>query len=200
MAQEGVICWGPRRGKQHTLVLLDEWIPNSRNLEGEKALAELASRYIKSHGPVTEYDFASWSGLTVTTSRKALRMVEEGFHKTKTDKHTWWFPEPIQIGQENLRGTYLLPGFDEMICGYKDRSSILTGEHEQSIILRNGILRPVIISDGKVVGSWKRTLKKDRVLIETAPFGTLTKNQEKEITEKVEEYASFLGRDADLQG
>src|SRR5262249_55905771 len=29
LAQDGVICFGPRDGKQHTFVLLDEWAPSA---------------------------------------------------------------------------------------------------------------------------------------------------------------------------
>lgn len=193
LAQKAMLCWGTQLGRQHRFTLLDEWIPESKKLEGDEALAELASRYIKSRGPATEYDFSNWSGLTVTSSRKALRMVEDNFEKEITGEHTWWFPEPSHFIQKNSSETYLLPGFDEMICGYKDRSAILPTDQEQSIILRNGILKPLIISNGKGVGSWKRTLKTTAVDIELQPFGELTRKQEKEARVKAAEYAAFLG-------
>lgn len=63
LAMEGVICFGARRSKQQTFALLDEWVPSSRMLEGDEALAELAARYFASHGPATLADFAWWSGL-----------------------------------------------------------------------------------------------------------------------------------------
>jgi hypothetical protein len=58
LALEGFICFGPRRGKQPTFVLLDEWVPNPRQIDRDEALAELAGRYFRSHGPATEYDYA----------------------------------------------------------------------------------------------------------------------------------------------
>src|SRR5438552_792450 len=45
LAQEGLICFGPHRGKQPTFVLLEEWVPGAKRLEREEALAELASRH-----------------------------------------------------------------------------------------------------------------------------------------------------------
>ena len=61
---EGVICSGPRRGKQFTYALLDERVPATKPKTREEALAELARRYFASHGPATIRDFAWWSGLT----------------------------------------------------------------------------------------------------------------------------------------
>jgi hypothetical protein len=64
LALEGLICCGPRVGKQHTFVLLDEWIPAPSSLTREEALASLAQRYFARHGPATLADFVWWSGLT----------------------------------------------------------------------------------------------------------------------------------------
>ena len=75
LALDGFVCFGPRRGKQPTFVLLDEWVPNPRRLGRDEALAELGGRYFRSHGPATEYDFAWWSGLPVSEARASIEMV-----------------------------------------------------------------------------------------------------------------------------
>ena len=61
-AQTGLICMGPMHKKAQTFVLLDEWVPGSRDLPREEALGELARRYFSSHGPATLRDFARWAG------------------------------------------------------------------------------------------------------------------------------------------
>ena len=63
---DGIVCSGPRRGKQFTYALLDERAPQCKALGSEEALAELARRYFMSRGPATVQDFAKWSGLTLT--------------------------------------------------------------------------------------------------------------------------------------
>lgn len=50
-AQRGLICFGPRQGKQDTFVWLDDWLPEGKTLSPEEALAELAHRYFTSHNP-----------------------------------------------------------------------------------------------------------------------------------------------------
>lgn len=191
LAQNAVICFGCRRGKQHTFVLFDEWIPKSKNLIRDEALAELASRYIHSRGPVTEYDFAAWAGLTVSSARNSFKMIETEFEKKEITGQTYWFPEPVD-SSHNKSPVHLLPGFDEMICGYKDLSAILEPGRKKSVILKNGILKPVIITNGKIIGSWKRTLKTNTVKIKLKPFTKLTQKQQKIAIEKGVEYAKFL--------
>jgi hypothetical protein len=59
---EGLICSGPRQGKQFTYALLEERAPGVKTLGREEALAELTHRYFTGHGPATLRDFSWWSG------------------------------------------------------------------------------------------------------------------------------------------
>ena len=77
LAQEGLLCLGPREGRQPTFVLLDDWIPRSRDLPREEALAVLATRYFASHGPATLQDFTWWSGLTMVVLQALAHLAAE---------------------------------------------------------------------------------------------------------------------------
>lgn len=199
LAQKGVICFGPPRGKQQTFTLLDEWIPSSVNLDRDDALSKLARRYIRSHGPATDYDFATWSGLTLKEVRTALEMNQKEFSRTEVDGSTFWFSETVAPAG-NDSAVNFLPAFDEMLCGYKNRSAFLRSDHQKSIILRNGIFKPIIVSDGKVSGSWNRTLKKNKVFMEVSPFNELTKDTEKQLNVAVKKYSRFLELPVELTG
>lgn len=194
LAQTGMICFGPRRGKQPTFTLLDEWIPAGKELPEEEALETLAMRYISSRGPVTDYDFAAWSGLTLMQVRKAMHIVRNDFEQIKVGGQTYWFPDPGTLPNTGSQETYLLPAFDEMLCGYKDRSAILPPEHVKSIILKNGLFRPTIVANGKIIGSWKRTLRKERVLIELNHFGQNSLEHKNACSQAGERYGAFLRR------
>jgi hypothetical protein len=121
-AREGLICLGPRQGKQPTFTLLDEWIPNARQLEGDAALATLAARYFSSHGPATVYDFAWWSGLTLTEARRGMAQVEHYFQRESSAGQTYWFTAPPEPFPASPRSVYLLPQYDEFTVAYKDRA------------------------------------------------------------------------------
>ena len=69
---DALICSGPRRGKQHTYMLLEERAPDARDLPRDEALAELARRFFVGHGPATAKDFAVWATLTLAEARAAI--------------------------------------------------------------------------------------------------------------------------------
>ena len=71
---EGVICSGPRRGKEFTYAQLAARAPNARRLPRDEALAELTARYFRSHGPATIRDFVWWSGLKTTDAKRGLEI------------------------------------------------------------------------------------------------------------------------------
>ncbi|MGH8045737.1 MAG: winged helix DNA-binding domain-containing protein, partial [Chthoniobacterales bacterium] len=147
LAQERVLCFGPRAGKQKTFVLLDEWVPKSRKLAGDEALAELALRYFASHGPATQADFVWWSGLKSADARAAIALVAPQLASETADGKTYWMR-----GDSALPGPspgFLLPGFDEYLLGYTDRSAVLDARHAVKIVPgSNGIFLPMLVNDG----------------------------------------------------
>lgn len=61
----------------------------------EAALAELTRRFFLSHGPATVYDFANWSGLTVTDGRSGLTLVQKELEHAEIDEQAYWFSPEI---------------------------------------------------------------------------------------------------------
>ena len=50
-----------------------------------------------------------------------------------------------------------LPAFDEFLLGYGDRSAALEARFASRIVPGdNGVFQPVIVVDGRVVGTWRR--------------------------------------------
>lgn len=194
MAQTGLICFGPIEDKQQTFVLLDEWVPTSRQLSREESLAVLAERYVVSHGPATLYDFAGWAGLTVTDAKAGLEAAKSGLLLEKIHGQEYWLAKDAP-GQKahTTSSVFLLPGFDEYLLGYKDRSAVLAAEHAQKIVPgNNGIFLPTIVVAGQVVGTWKRTLGKNALDIRLKPFTQLGNSEERAI-EAAKWYSDFLG-------
>ena len=87
---EGMICSGPRRGKQFTYALLDERAPAGKTLDRRDAVAELAKRYFTSHGPATIRDFVWWSGLTVKDAELGIEAVKPKLQQDTIDGRTHW--------------------------------------------------------------------------------------------------------------
>ncbi|WP_143304989.1 winged helix DNA-binding domain-containing protein [Chitinophaga vietnamensis] len=184
---EGEICHGPMCGKQFSYALLDEWCAAAPVLHREEALAQLALRYFTSRGPATVADFSGWSGLTLTEARKAVEAVK---HQLVAFQDYWMSPETA--AQQGSSHTLLLPPFDEFILGYKDRSAVLEPARNRDVFTVNGIFKAVMVQQGKVLGTWKRTLGKNNVSIALSPFKALKKSQHSAFEAAAQAYAAYL--------
>lgn len=161
-------------------------------LPKEQALAELARRYFISHGPATLDDFAHWSGLPVGEARAGLDGAKSALIQELIGGRAYWLsPEAAEPPE---RAVYLLPGFDEFVLGYKDRSAVLDPAFADAICPGgNGMFFPTIVCSGRIIGTWKRTVKKKAVEIVLSPFYTLTRDAREQIVEAAEGYGRFLG-------
>lgn len=193
---DGVICSGASKGKDYTFALLDERVPEAPKLDKEEALAKLAGIYFRSHGPATLEDFAWWSGLTMTDARKVLDMIRDDFNSVGIDSQTYWFAETPPI--RDISSVHLLPGYDEFIISYKERSAVIADEHHRKAISSNGIFWPAIVHNGQVIGIWKRTVRKETVVVETEYFRKPTKQIRSLVEEAAGRFGIFLGRECDL--
>lgn len=193
-AQEGLICLGPREGKQQTFVLLDEWVPDGLQLSREQGLAEIARRYFTSHGPATVQDFTWWSGLAPADVAAAMEMVTPGLVSEVLDSKTYWFT--AASARKASRSVHLLPPFDEYTVAYKDRSAVLSAERSSRADSGHGIFFPSLVVDGKIAGTWSRTLKKQSVVIRPKLFGKLNARDMRAFDVAAGKYAEFLGMPA----
>ncbi len=196
-AHAGAICIGPNDGKQQTFVLLEDWAPNQRTLGRTEALAELAWRYFRSHGPTTVTDFAGWSGLTLTDSRAGVAANADRLASAEYAGEVLWMSSDIAKQLADglpAQPTHALPGFDEFVLGYKDRRVQIAPEDFEAIVPGgNGVFRSTICMDGRAVATWTRTIRHDRVDVDVISFEPLSKRRTAEATAALERYAQFLG-------
>lgn len=194
LAMDGTLCFGPRIDKKPTFTLLDEWVPYGKTLPRDEALAELTIRYFTGHGPATIEDFMWWAGLTKTDAKAGLETVKNKLMQMVIGERTYWFPANMPKLPDITTTTFLLPPFDEYLVGYTNRSAALDSKNHKQTISSNGIFYPTVVVGGKVVSIWKRTIKKDNVIIETSPFAPLSKEVKQAVSTAVKRYADFLGK------
>lgn len=181
LAHERLICFGPRKGKQPTFVLFDEWVPPSPPRQRDEALGELARRYLAGHAPATASDFAWWSGLT-------LREAKEGYALADAD------PAQTEIvATRAKRSVHLLPPFDEYSVAYRDRSAILDPAFTRQLNRGGGMLSAIVVVNGSVEGTWKRRLKGTAVEIHLSTFRPFEERERKALEKEGERYRRFLG-------
>ena len=199
LAQDGLLCFGPRQGKQHTFVLLEEWIPRGPDLSREQALAELARRYFNGHGPASLDDFSWWSGLTKAEASLAVQLGRGWLTEETWDGIKRWSGEssdPLPAARPRLQ---LLPAFDEYLVGYQDREDVLDPRSAKRINAGGGMLNPVIVIDGQVRGTWRRVLKRDRVIVQPAWFSPAGAEDQASLARAAERYGRFLQLAAEVE-
>ncbi len=195
----GLTCIGPHRDGQQTIALLSKWAPQQVELTRDEALVELAQRYFRSHGPTTVRDFAGWSGLTLTDARRGVEGNAGRLARVGDGADAAWLTielaEAIADGRLESQGTLALPGYDEYVLGYKDRS--LHGDEallDRVVPGGNGVFRATIVQRGSVIATWTRTLVRDLVKINVEPFAPLSGRARTGTERALASYAGFLGR------
>jgi hypothetical protein len=147
-AARGILVRGPMLGKQHTYVLVRDWLGEPRPVDREQAVAELARRYLVGHGPADERDLARWAGLPLRDSRAGLAAIaseleqrEDGLVELKGA------PPPAPLPPPRLLGA-----FDPLLLGWTSREEVV-GRHEV-LVTTNGIFRPFALVKGRAVARW----------------------------------------------
>jgi hypothetical protein len=196
--QEGLLCQGPAEGRQPTFVLIDEWVPQSWEPDREEAMAALATRYVASHGPVTERDLAGWCNQNLTFAREAVALAGDAVTSETIGGQAYLVgaERPEYAAGSPVR---MLPGFDEYVLGYKDRSAILTPEEELRVVPgKNGMFLGTVIVGGLVVGTWNRRTTAKRTLVTVTPFRSLSATRRREIERAAAAYGRHLESPAEV--
>lgn len=194
---DGILCSGPRRGRQSTYALLAQRAPSARALPRDEALPTLLRRYLAGHAPATVHDFAWWSGLTIGDARLAAAALgsEVEWLDAEADAHV---PERYMA----LAGTaglaqpsrapraWLLPAYDEYLVAYRHRR-IVAGD-----IPPMQALDCSVVIDGVRVGRWKRTT--GTASLDVRLTRPLPASARRLIERAAREYAAFVGLDLTL--
>jgi hypothetical protein len=197
---DAVISSGPRRGKQFTYMLLDERVPSSRTLDRDDAIAELTKRYFASHGPASVRDFVWWSGLTVKQARQGIEAAGPDLHQGSIDGITYWGFKRRADVRVPRHSAFLLPNYDEYLIAYKDRGAVVDADRAANIAARiGGAFSHHLIIDGRLAGSWQRTLEPASVVIDVAPYRPLTPTQQRAVAGAADCYGEFLGLPATMR-
>ena len=192
---DGILCNGPRRGNQFTYALLEEWVSPAPERTHDEALAELTRRFFLSHGPATEYDFANWSGLTLADGRTGLDIVQKELEQAEIDGQTYWFSPEIPTEVERPSRAYILSVFDEYFIGYKDRRAIMDAEADALLGNLGNALTYILVLDGQVIGTCRRSLQKNRVTVEATLYPSLSPNEQDALVAASQQFGAFLEKD-----
>lgn len=168
----GLIVRGPIVAGEHAFVLRADWLGERPPIDRDRALAELARRYLAGHGPADERDLAKWAQLPLRDARTALNAIAPELSERPdglVDLHRDELPplpEPLLLGP-----------FDPLLLGWRSRAFVLNDAEQ--VVTRNGIFKAIVLVRGRAAGTW--TLPGGRVELQlwheqsTATMAALTR-------------------------
>jgi hypothetical protein len=196
LAHEGVLCFGPPRGRQQTFVLLDEWLPAADPITRAEALAKIALRYFGGHGPATVRDFAWWAGLTLADAAEGLKSSGSRLARVRFDGEDYWGPEAGFTTPPKPPAALLLPPFDEFLVAYRNRGAALDPVGTGRL---GSLLSPTIVVKGRVLGTWKKRVGRDRLVIVPRFFSPPAEGVLRALRPALERYGAFVGERVELE-
>jgi len=198
-ALEGVLCVVPDLDDEETYVLLDDRLPASELLDREDALAELARRYVRGYGPARPADLAAWAGIGRREADSAWAAIVGELAEVTTPAGAMWIlkgsSRTLAAAVRSPAPVRLLPAFDTLLLGYADRSLFVPARYARRVNAGGGMIRPTILTDDGVVGTW--SLRRDRgrsPRVEADPFGRFLPGVRDAIDREVRSVARFFGR------
>jgi len=191
LSQEGLVAWGPTARVGQALVLLDEWAPPQSPVpDRDEALRRVLVGHLRGRGPATEADAASWTKLPLGDVRRA-RAAAGDVVEDLGDGLLALADRPATGG---IPTGHLLPGFDEYLLGYADRSAQLDPAYADRVVPGgNGMFLPMAVVRGRVVGTWKRTERSRGDRVTVFPFEPLDAAAVRALEVAADRYRRFLG-------
>jgi hypothetical protein len=197
---DAVVCSGALKGKQQTYALLDERVTESSALTRDEALVELTSRYFRSHGPAQLSDFVWWSGLTMADAKRGVELAKSDLANEVIEGNTYWFGASMKIAPpaSEMR-IHLLPNYDEYFIAYKDRTAVAEAAlFKQAAEAIRFLYGYIAVLNGRLLGGWKRTIEKDRVIVEARLPRALDSDGKAALNAVAKQYSAYMGKPVEV--
>jgi hypothetical protein len=145
----GLAVRGPMVGRQHAYTLVRDWLGAAKPIPRDRALAELARRYLAGHGPADDRDLARWAGLPLRDARAALTAISAEL-STNAAGLVDLLSRP---GAARLPPPRLLGAFEPVLLGWTSREALL-GAHAPRVVT-GGLFRPFALIAGRAAAVWR---------------------------------------------
>jgi hypothetical protein len=205
-ALEGILCVGADREKEPTYVLLEDRMELKGTVEMDEASSNLVRRYIEAFGPAGPEDLASWSGLPLKEVRIGFETIRTELVELETRGASIWFlknrldwldsERVIPSGRPSVS---LLPAYDPLLLGYRSREMFLDPHYLRRVHPGGGVIRPVLLVDGQVRGTWRLVRSKSPWIVAVQPFDRFSRDVEARLENEAADVGRFFETETVLQ-
>jgi len=197
-ARNGRLCFGPNRGPSVTFVRPSDWLGSWHEVEPERALPEVARRYLRAYGPATKIDFARWWGAWPGIGNAAWSALEGELVKVSVEgaRLDILGNDLDAVGSAQMEGAVqLLPAFDPYVLGHATRDHLVERAQLAKVSRTAGWISAVVLVNGSVAGTWTHVVARNTLRVSVEPFRRL----QAAVTSDVRARAGELGRALGLE-
>lgn len=180
----GQVVRGPMAGNEQAFVLVRDWLGEPPAVDRDVALAELARRYLRGHGPASERDLARWAGLPLRDARAGFAALAPELASRDDDLAAL----PDARPPDGAPAPKLLGSYEPLLLGWTSRAAVLADEHARRLVTTNGLFRPFALVAGRAAATWRL----DGGQVEVTPFGTLPKAVDRALATDADDVVRFL--------
>ena len=141
-------------GRRALFVSADAWLGAEPDTSRDDALKHLIRRGLGGFGPMKLADLAAWSGLTAATLRAATESLPLVRRRDGEGRELLDLPRRRIVDGDAPAPPRLLAAFDNTILSHADRTRVIDDDARR-IVIRGGIVDPVVLVDGFVRGRWR---------------------------------------------
>jgi Winged helix DNA-binding domain len=199
----GLVVRGPMTGGRQAFALARDWLGESPPMERDRALAELARRYLAGHGPAGERDLACWTGLSIRDAHAGFRaigseLIDRGDGRASLrSRHPVEDPAAEKSATDDPARTEAAPRlmgpYEPLLLGWQSREPFLPPDLDPAAgrrLVSNGLLRQFALVGGRAAGLWRM----EGVRLEVEPFTEIGAAESAALSADAAALDEFMGR------
>ncbi|RPK56943.1 hypothetical protein EES43_22875 [Streptomyces sp. ADI96-02] len=186
---QGVLCFGPQRGRKATYTSPARWLPGFTPAPAEVAVPWLVTSYLHAYGPATPQHLARWLAMPRRWAADTFAALGDALQEVDLEGTRCWVVagDTDMPESEPPEGVRLLPYFDAYGVAGHPRELLFPGRaFERALAGGQAGNYPVLLIDGLAAGVWHQRRSGRRIHITVEPLSPLTDRQRRLLEDEVE--------------
>jgi hypothetical protein len=177
-------------GRRALFVSADAWLGARPEAPADEAVRLLVGRGLAGFGPMTLADLAAWSGLSAATLKPAVEALTLVRRRDEDGRELLDLARRPVVDGDAPAPPRLLAAFDNTILSHADRTRVVDDDTRR-IVIRSGIVDPVVVVDGFVRGRWRvaRATRSAELVVES--FGPVPRRHASALRDEAERTLAF---------
>jgi hypothetical protein len=202
-AYEGLTVHAEPCERESCFAKLCQWLPRIElnSVGEEEAQRQLLIKYLRGYGPATQQDFSLWSGLMAGDAKRAIANASSMIRQIEVEgaKGQFWILKEDMKALDSIdlvepAPARLLPKFDSILLGHKDRSRIIKDQHKKLVFKsKAGDIAATVLVNGQIAGTWKHSRKRRKLVVSVKPFGKIARDDKADVKQQASELSQYMG-------